>query len=335
MTPKVSVIIVNYNGAPFIRNLLLSLTRQTFSDFELIFIDNASSDNSLKVLHEFTEENPMALKVKVVRLPTNVGFCAGNNVGVRYGEGQYIICLNNDTYVDAKWLEELARVIESDTSIGICQSKIIESKVTVYGNFLGVYGRNRVGSTSYVKRDEGVFEGFFFASGASFIIRKSLIGRLGYLFDEKQFTGDLDLSWRVRLLGFKIVTSLRSKCSHYRSHASKIVMPNIIDVSYRLYEDNLRTFIKNYSELFLFKRIVIFILFLLGRAIYCSIPYRKPMVYSLTKAFFTSLKDFRGIWLEHLKVQSTRRVSDDEIERHMLPYPAEIYFWRKRLNERR
>ena len=333
INPKVSIIIVNYNGALFLDNLFSSLQAQTFKNFEVIFVDNASTDNSLEIAESFAEKND--LDVKIVGLLDNYGFCKGNNIGVKYAEGQYIVCLNNDTYVDEKWLEELMEVMESDPSVGICQSKIIEPKIVVYGNFVGVYGKNRLGSIPSIKKDEAVFEGFFFASGASFIIRKDLIERLGYLFDERQFTGDLDLSWRVRLLGFKIMTSLRSKCFHYRAKATKIILPSIVNVSYFLYKDKLRTFVKNYSTLFLLKRIGMFIfLGLLGTAVYYSVFYKKPIVYSLIKAVFSFLKNFRDTWMEHVKVQTMRNVSDNEIERHMLPYPAEIYFWRKILNER-
>ncbi|MEM3610310.1 MAG: glycosyltransferase, partial [Candidatus Anstonellales archaeon] len=166
MCPKVSIIIVNYNGAPFLGKLFSSLQVQTFKDFEVIFVDNNSTDDSLEITKSFTKKD---LNISIVKLPNNTGFCNGNNIGFKYTKGIYVVLLNNDTYVSPTFLEELVKSMDSNSSIGICQSKIIDlrNKCYVYGNFLVVYGKNSFSKPFKIEDD--LFEGAFYASGAALI----------------------------------------------------------------------------------------------------------------------------------------------------------------------
>jgi GT2 family glycosyltransferase len=93
MSVLCSIIIVNYNGLKFLKNCLDSLGKTKYDQFEVIFVDNASSDGSTN----YVEKNyPW---VKVIRLKKNVGFAMGNIIGFKYTIGDYIVLLNNDTIV--------------------------------------------------------------------------------------------------------------------------------------------------------------------------------------------------------------------------------------------
>jgi len=330
--PKVSIIIVNYNGAPFLSRLFSSLRVQTFKDFEVIFVDNASIDNSLEITKSFARKGE--LSIKIVKLPINCGFCKGNNVGFKYSKGKYIALLNNDTYVSQRWLEELVKVMDFYPSIGICQSKIVDlrNKCVVYGNFLGVYGKKR--SSKLFKIEDDLFEGAFYASGTALIIRREIVQMMGHLFDDKQFTGDMDLSWRVRLLGFRIVTTLRSTCYHHQGHSSRLVLRNDVNVGYIVFKDKLHAFIKNYELRSLFVRVPILIFIDFLYSVYMSIRTNSLVIYSLPKAVFWNLYNLKNTWKEHIKMQAKRKVADGEIENYMLPYPAELYFLKLKLCQR-
>lgn len=118
--PYVSILIVNHNGLEYLSNCLMSLKNSTYPKncFEVILVDNNSVDKSIK----HVEENfPW---VKLVKSSINLGFAGGNNLGLKYANGTYIALLNNDTVVHSKWLEEMIKVAESDSKIGICTSKI-------------------------------------------------------------------------------------------------------------------------------------------------------------------------------------------------------------------
>ena len=326
--PRVSVIIVNYNGAPFLDRLLSSMNDQTFKDFEVIIVDNASKDDSLKVVENLFSGSS---NFNVIRLSQNYGYCEGNNIGLEFSKGEYIVLLNNDTYVSSTWLENLVKVMDENHSVGACQSNIINyvNKQVVLGNFLGIYGRAKLSNPLVRKGD--VFHGLFYASGACVILRRKVIEELGYLFDSKQFTGDMDLGWRVRLIGFDVATSLGSLCYHFQGYSSRMVLLNQANASYVIFKDVIRTFIKNYSGRRFFRRSPLFFGFLSLVALYESMKFRAPCVFSLMKAIVWNTAFLKDSWTEHLKVQASRKISDDEIENAMLPYPAELYFLRLKL----
>ncbi len=218
--------------------------------------------------------------------------------------------------------------LNSDNSIGICQSLILNKRNSrwVYGNFFGVYGKN---SNSHPFRiNQGVFEGHFYASGTALLLRKSVIEVLGYLFDEKQFTADLDLSWRVRLQGYRVVTNVKSICIHFQGHSSRLVLKNKLNTSYVVFKDALRTFLRNYSTKSLFKRFPLFLSFLLLLSLLQTIVFKAPAVFSLIRAVVLNLCSFKSTWYSHLMIQSTRKISDKNLEMSMLPYPSELFFFR-------
>lgn len=126
--PKVSVIVVNYNGDGLISGCLNALGGQSFRDFRVVVVENGSSDDSLCEIQRFLEESAIASLVNLIPLKRNVGFARGNLEGFRYAKGEHIALLNNDIEPDGRWLEELVKAMYNDPKIGICASKLI-----VYG----------------------------------------------------------------------------------------------------------------------------------------------------------------------------------------------------------
>src|SRR5512136_2142958 len=110
---RISIIIVNWNGAQHLPVCLNALRAQTVSNFEVIVADNASHDESLQLLARDYAE------VKVVALPENRGFTGGNNTGIRAARGEFVILLNNDTEVDPHWLEEISGIRFTPPEISI------------------------------------------------------------------------------------------------------------------------------------------------------------------------------------------------------------------------
>ena len=99
----VTVIIVNYNGAAYIRRCLLALVQQTFSSFKAIVVDNASTDDSKNALEGFDS------RFKVIFLDKNLGFAAANNLALKLTETQWVATLNPDAFPRHDWLETLMR----------------------------------------------------------------------------------------------------------------------------------------------------------------------------------------------------------------------------------
>ncbi len=102
----VSIIIPNWNGKDLLADCLGSLNKQTFKDFEIILVDNGSSDDSIEYISNHFP------KTKVIKLDKNYGFAKAINSGVKNSMAKYVVFLNNDTEVDKSWLENLVKCAE-------------------------------------------------------------------------------------------------------------------------------------------------------------------------------------------------------------------------------
>lgn len=327
MQDLVSIIILNYNGFDFIEKLLKSLCDQTYDNFEIIFVDNASTDMSLESLHNLLEKVPFSeLRLKTVCNSENLGFCKGNNIGLTYAEGKHVVFLNNDTYVSPIWLENLIHIMNLDEHIGICQSRIIfaqTGEIQTDGWLLDVYGWFH---RAAIKRDNSseFLTNLFYASATSMIVRKDFLLKIGG-FDSQLFAGDFDLSWRFRLLGYTVVCAPKSLCYHYGSIATKELVPQT-QLTYHGHKEILRVLLKNYSADNLVRRIIPCLSLILIQAFYISLKFKNP---SYLKASFKAI-----IWnIGHLSntlicrntIQKYRKISDREIQCKLLPFSVLLY----------
>jgi hypothetical protein len=158
--------------------------------------------------------------IKIIELSKNYGFSIGNNIGAKHAKGDYLVFLNPDTKVDPDWLGNLVRVLESDPDIGAGQAKLLMLKfkymIDHTGGFvnpiglISVRGHNEIDKGQYNKICE-----IDFASGAAMIIRRELWEKLEG-FDPIFFIyyEDIDLSWRVRNTGHKVVYIPQAKVYH-------------------------------------------------------------------------------------------------------------------------
>lgn len=113
MNLKISIMVLNWNGKKYLKDCFTSLENQTYSNFEIVLIDNGSKDGSL----EYVKSN--FPEVKILALGKNLGFAEGNNKGIKSAKGKYVFILNNDTKVDKNCLEKLVEVAESDDRTGM------------------------------------------------------------------------------------------------------------------------------------------------------------------------------------------------------------------------
>jgi len=230
MIPKVSVIIVNYNGKGLIRACLKALERQSLGGFEAVVVDNASSDGSLYEIRRFLEESPLASNIKLIPYERNLGFAGGNIEGLKYAQGEYIALLNNDAEPDEKWLEELGRAMDSEAAIGICASKMIvhgtdimDSAGVVFSTALKGFGSEEGRkSCAYNKRRY-----IFGACGGAALYRRKMIAEIGF-FDEDFFLihEDIDLNFRAQLRGWKVLY-VPEAIVHHRVRSSIVPMSDM------------------------------------------------------------------------------------------------------------
>ncbi len=207
MNPRVSIIIVNWNGEKFLPELFVSLKKQSFRDFEVVLVDNASSDGSKSLVKHLSQNSPFS--IRMVELSTNRGFAGGNIEGLKYCSGNYIALLNNDTVADENWLAELVEAIDTHPDVGICASKLI-----VHGtNIIDSAGDGYAKSLKGLKRGEGEnserfdqHEYVFGACGGAALYRREMIEEISFL-DEDFFLihEDTDFNFRAQLAGWKVL----------------------------------------------------------------------------------------------------------------------------------
>jgi len=203
--PLVSVIVVNYNGKKYIRECLNSLLDQKYPNFEIIVVDNASTDNSPEIIKK---EFP---QIKLIINNKNLGFAAGNNVGIKKAEGELIALFNPDAIAEPNWLSELVNAFNSSLDVGIAGGIVYyyEPKDVVWAAggkidiFTGVswhiYQGEKINSKNLKTTDD-----IDYIPGCALVIRKNLLEKINLL-DEEYFlyTDDLDLGFQIKRLGYR------------------------------------------------------------------------------------------------------------------------------------
>lgn len=199
---KVTVVIPNYNGKHFMEPCLQSLEKQTFQDFQIVVVDNASSDGSIEYMKEHYPD------IKLIALNKNYGFSKAVNVGIKYASTPYVILLNNDTTADPHYIEEMVKAIETSDRIFSVSSKMIQmyhpEKIDSAGDMYTVLGWAfcRGGDLSVSTHTSPCQ--VFSACGGAAIYRREVFSKTGY-FDESHFAylEDVDIGYRARIYGYQ------------------------------------------------------------------------------------------------------------------------------------
>jgi len=219
-SPLVSIIILNYNARELLLNCVESVFKTNYSNIEVIIVDNASKDKSyLKCKEKFD-------KIHLIENKENLGYCEGNNVGMRLAKGEFMVILNPDTIVSPNWLTELLSAY-SITGEGLYQPKILSlyenNVIQSTGNMLHLFGFG-------FARDKGILdnnqhnkiERIGYASGTCLFTSTKVLERVG-LFDSFLFLyhDDLDLGWRSAQLGIGSYYVPNSIIYHAESYSLK------------------------------------------------------------------------------------------------------------------
>jgi len=206
---NVALIIVNFNGLEYLADCLTSLANLDYAkeNYKIFLVDNASTDNSVN----FVRAN--FPQVEIIVNKENLGFAKGNNIGIKKALAEnfdYICLINQDTISDPGFLKELVKTAEADEKIAAVQPRIMlypeKDKVNSLGNSIHYLGFGY--SSGGYQQFNGNLEPkeIAYASGAAVLIKTNVLKQVG-LFDPDFFMyhEDLDLGWRMRLAGYKIL----------------------------------------------------------------------------------------------------------------------------------
>jgi GT2 family glycosyltransferase len=217
MNPKVGIIIVNYNGEKYTNDCIKSVFKSSYQNYLVIVIDNASTDNSVKLLEEFNN------KIVIIKNNENLGFSGANNIGIKYAlenECEYVLLLNNDTEIDKELIKNMV-----DASIKN-NNAIISPKIYYYdepnmiwsaGGGLNWkkglsfhYGKDEIDKGQYDQQKE-----IDFATGCCILIHKSVFDKIGFLAEEYfLYFEDTDFCVRAKRAGIKIIYEPSARLWH-------------------------------------------------------------------------------------------------------------------------
>jgi riboflavin kinase/FMN adenylyltransferase len=219
--PSVAIVILNYNGQSHLRHFLGKALKTSYPNLQLIVADNASTDQSVAYLLDKHPDLPLIL------LEQNYGFAQGYNEALQKIEADYYVLLNSDVEVTPGWLDTIIELMERDQTIGACQPKIKDHNRPEYFEYAGASGgmldflgypfcRGRIFALS--EKDTGQYDDtceIFWASGAALVIRGRLFHAIGG-FDGDYFahSEEIDLCWRLKRAGYKVMVRPRSVVFH-------------------------------------------------------------------------------------------------------------------------
>jgi GT2 family glycosyltransferase len=218
MLTKVSVIIVNWNAEQFLERCLTALMAQTVKPYEIILLDNASSDKSLEIVRRFPT-------VHLIALDENTGFARGNNMAIKAAspESEWVALLNPDAFAEPNWLESLLSSAQRNPTYDVFGSKLVNAadptRLDGAGDAYHLSGLvwrmgHGVPDTELYSHETEVFS----PCAAAALYRRSALLALGG-FDEDYFcyVEDVDLGFRLRLAGHRCLYVPQSVAHHVGS----------------------------------------------------------------------------------------------------------------------
>lgn len=212
---RASVIIPNLNGEGWLKGSIESILAQDFEDFELIVVDNGSTDGSLQIARSYLGRPGYRL----VENRGNTGFSAAVNTGIRMSGAEYAVLFNNDAFAQPGWLCALVETADADPRIFSVASLMLRyyepELADDAGDYVNLFGwAAKTGDGRYAKRYRRQRRCFSACGGAA-LYRRSILDEIG-LFDENFFAyyEDVDLGWRANSLGYKNVYCPRAVCRH-------------------------------------------------------------------------------------------------------------------------
>jgi GT2 family glycosyltransferase len=306
--PAVSIVIVNYNGYQWLRLFIRSVTNTNYPEFEILLVDNGSTDESVDYVRKYWHH-----LVRIIELKDNKGFAEASNVGVRQARGEIVAFLNNDMEVERDWLKAAVEKLLSDKRAGAVQSKIMQYYVRNRLDCIGIsvdkfgivaqIGHNEADYGQYDKLPE-----IGGSSGGAMIVWKHILIKVG-LFDDRFFIyyEDVDLSWRIKLSGYKILPAQLSVVYHVGSGTSKMI-PSAF-VTFHITKNYITLWLKNSR----FKTLIIYwpvpLFMVVGVSFFDLVHRRYWNVLAHLKAILWVLFHINYVLKERHKVQRIVRKS--------------------------
>ncbi|MDD4353352.1 MAG: glycosyltransferase family 2 protein [Candidatus Nanoarchaeia archaeon] len=317
-TPLISIIIVNWNGKRFLKDCFDSLVKQEYKNIEIIFVDNASSDDSVN----FVKKNySKKLNLKIIKNKENYGFAKANNIGAKIAKGEFLLLLNNDTKVPKNTLDIIMKEypkLENPGAVGCILKNFDGSsqnkgfEIDQVGYPVGI-AEEKMGSKKHKK--------IFYPTGAFFFIKKEKYLKLRGL-DENYFMymEEVDLCWRLLLNGYNNYALTKCFIYHYGGGTSKFSynQNNLVTNKLILYQrekNTLNMLIKNYSTINLIKYIPLYLIINCAEILYWLLKFSPSISWIYVKSWIWNISKLKNTLHKRKIIQKKRAVSDKKIKK--------------------
>jgi GT2 family glycosyltransferase len=309
MNELISIIIVSYNGKKWLSKCLDSLFAQTYSNFEIIFFDNGSSDGGVEMI----EHNYHDARLKIFKNNKNLGFAGGNNEAIKNSSGKYLLLLNTDAWLDNDFLDKTLK-FNLDHNYDVLAPREAKydgqrpgyyiSQIDPWGHPVYLFGDKYQGQPS------------FYLTGVCLFFSKHLYEETGGLdSDFFMYNEEVDWCWRLRLLGKHIAYMDNIFIYHAGAGSSG---PG---VAYNIFlwrnSNTLQMLLKNYSFLNLIWALPIYGLQNIGEILFFLVWGKPKIALSYIQGWWFNLINVQQIIKKRRLIQKNRRINDREIIKNM------------------
>lgn len=316
--PKISIIITNYNGGQVLLDCIESLKKIEYPDFEVVLIDDDSTDGS----YEKALENKGSLQLISFKNNVNLGFVRSNNKGFDLSCGKYILLLNNDTTVNKDLLIKLIARMEADPKIGVAQPKIKMMDNPLVLDNSGSY-LTRTGFLihwGFGKKDTEEFNNekiIFSAKGACLMTKREVIEKVS-LFDKDfvSYFEESDFCWRVWLAGYTVYFLPQTYINHKLGFSYSKINQEV--VNFNSFKNRILSLYKNLETKNLFLILVPHLIIILILSFYYLLRLQFSKFFMIINAIWWNIKNFKNSYRKRNIIQKMRVISDDNLFKYIM-----------------
>lgn len=306
MVSSVSVQVLNYNGKNFLKNCLDSLLKQDYPNFELVLVDNASTDGSIEFLEQRYKKEIKEKKLKIIRFKKNYGFTGAYNRTYKMAKTDYVLLLNNDIIVPKKnFVSSLMKIAQREGA------EIVGGVDCPIGGEIEVKKREKYCTVNILGFDTpDIISGnevFYVGAGHCLIDKR----KINFLFLEEYFAygEDVYFCWRARIKGYKVIGDKNAVYLHYGSATNA---PRSYFVRINAERNRLTNLLIFFESKTLLKIFPLFSFELLIKSIYSIIHY--PKLFSAPfSAIWWNMSNLKFLIKNRRLIQKERRVKDKEL----------------------
>ncbi len=316
--PIISAIVTNYNGweLGLLKNFFKSFLNSDFKNFEIFFVDMVSTDDSVEQVRKHFGKDK---RLQIIQNPVN-NMSRGIDMAFKKAKGKYVLFLNNDIYFAKGAIAKMIKFMDINPQAGQIQGKVVSyfdhTKIDSVGESMDIYG-NPV-TLGVGEKDNGQYDEaaeVLSVTGASALFRASLIKKVGIL-DPDYGIGyeDMDLSLRLRLMGYKMYCFPEAVVYHRRGSSTSSVSEKLkAEIKFWFNKNRLATIIKNYSLVNILKSLPVVIIIYILSGLF-EIFYKRLWRFGLSrfKALVWVVLDLPKLLIKRSKVQRLRKLSDNE-----------------------